>query len=81
MPFERLAISRRKQLTIVGPDGHILTNNHVVEKADDIKVLLPDKRTFKAKVIGTDPKTDVAVIKIDADHLSAITIGDSGRGV
>ena len=62
---------------IVSADGHIVTNNHVVEKADDIKVLLPDKRTFKAKVIGTDPKTDVAVIKIDAENLPVLAWGDS----
>src|SRR5215216_874444 len=48
---------------IVSPDGYIVTNNHVVEQAEDIKVLMPDKRSLKAKVIGTDPKTDVAVIK------------------
>jgi serine protease Do len=64
---------------IVSPDGHILTNNHVVEKADEIKVLLPDKRTFKAKVIGTDPKTDVAVIKIEADRLPILSWGDSAQ--
>jgi serine protease Do len=64
---------------IVSPDGHILTNNHVVEKADEIKVLLPDKRTFKAKVIGTDPKTDVAVIKIDVDNLPVLPWGDSAQ--
>ena len=62
---------------IVSPDGHIVTNNHVVEKADEIKVLLPDKRTFKATVIGTDPKTDVAVIKIDAEDLPVLSWGDS----
>ncbi|HET7059117.1 MAG TPA: trypsin-like peptidase domain-containing protein, partial [Nitrospiraceae bacterium] len=64
---------------IVSPDGHILTNNHVVEKADEIKVLLSDKRTFKAKVIGTDPKTDVAVIKIDVDNLPVLPWGDSAQ--
>ena len=64
---------------IVSADGHILTNNHVVEKADDIKVLLPDKRTFTAKVVGTDPKTDVAVIKIDATNLPVLAWGDSSQ--
>ena len=64
---------------IVSAEGHIITNNHVVEKADEIKVLLPDKRTFKAKVIGTDPKTDVAVIKIDATNLPVLSWGDSGQ--
>lgn len=64
---------------IVSPDGYILTNNHVVEQADEIKVLLPDKRSFKAKVIGTDPKTDVAVIKIDASNLPVLPWGDSSQ--
>lgn len=64
---------------IVSADGYILTNNHVVEQADDIKVLLPDKRTFKAKIVGTDPKTDVAVIKIDARDLPTLVWGDSSQ--
>jgi len=64
---------------IVSPDGYILTNNHVVEGADELNVLLPDSREFKAKVIGTDPKTDVAVIKIDADHLATAILADSDK--
>jgi serine protease Do len=64
---------------IISPDGYIITNNHVVESATDVEVTLPDRREFKAKVIGTDPKTDVAVIKIEADHLPAITVGDSSK--
>ncbi len=51
---------------IVSDDGYILTNNHVVEKADEVTVTLLDKEEFKAKVVGTDPKTDIALIKIDA---------------
>ncbi len=62
---------------IVREDGYILTNNHVVENADTIKVTLPDKQEFDAKVIGTDPKADVAVIKIDGKHLPIATLGDS----
>ena len=54
---------------IVSPDGYILTNNHVVADADKLKVTLLDKRVFKAKVIGRDPTTDVAVIKIDGEQL------------
>src|SRR4030066_2428123 len=50
---------------IVSSDGYILTNNHVVKDADEINVLLSDKREFKGKVIGSDPKTDIAVIKIE----------------
>ncbi len=62
---------------IVSCDGYILTNNHVIRDADEIKVLLPDKREFQGKVIGTDPKTDIAVIKIDAEELPVIIWGDS----
>ena len=64
---------------IVMPDGYIVTNNHVVEGADEIKVTLADKRSFKAKVIGTDPKTDVAVVKIEATNLPALKWGDSSQ--
>lgn len=64
---------------IVSPNGYILTNNHVVEGADELKVALADEREFKGKIIGTDPKTDVAVIKIEAEGLPTITIADSDR--
>jgi Do/DeqQ family serine protease len=64
---------------IISPDGYILTNNHVVEGADELKVGLTDDREFIAKVIGTDPKTDVAVIKIEADHLPTVTLADSDK--
>ncbi len=63
---------------IVNQEGYILTNSHVVEKADEINVMLPDKREFTAEVIGTDPKSDVAVIKIDAEKtLPVVELGDS----
>ena len=64
---------------IVSPDGYILTNNHVVEKATDIKVQLADKREFSGKVIGTDPQTDIAVVKIADTGLPTITFGDSSK--
>ncbi len=64
---------------IVSDDGYIVTNNHVVEKAQEIKVLLTNKRDYKAKVIGADPKTDIAVIKIDATGLPALPWGDSNK--
>ena len=64
---------------VVSTDGYILTNNHVVEGATDVRVTLPDRREFKAKVIGTDPKTDIAVIKIDAANLPLLTIGNSSK--
>jgi len=62
---------------IVSQDGYILTNNHVVKDADKITVKLLDGREQKAKLIGTDPQTDVAVIKIEADNLPVVQLGDS----
>ena len=64
---------------IVSPDGYIITNNHVIAKADEIKVLLNDKREFTGKVVGTDPKTDIAVVKINAKNLPTIPWGDSDK--
>ena len=64
---------------IVSPDGYILTNNHVIDKATDIKVMLSDKRQFVGKVVGADPKTDIAVVKIEATGLPTITLGDSSK--
>lgn len=61
---------------IVSNDGYILTNAHVVRGADEVEVKLIDKRTFSAKVIGADSRTDVAVIKITADRLPAVKLGD-----
>ncbi|MTW03489.1 Do family serine endopeptidase [Pseudoduganella ginsengisoli] len=60
---------------IVSPAGYILTNNHVVDAADDIQVVLPDGRKSKAKVVGTDPETDLAVIQIGLDKLPVIVLG------
>jgi serine protease Do len=62
---------------IVSEDGYILTNNHVIKNADKIRITLLDKREFKAEVVGTDPKTDVAVLRIKAKDLPVIKIGDS----
>ncbi len=59
--------------------GYILTNNHVVENADEINITLKDQRTFVAKVVGTDPASDVAVIQVTADDLVAMPLGDSTR--
>jgi serine protease Do len=61
---------------IISPDGFILTNAHVVDSADEINVRLTDKREFKAKVIGADKRTDVALIKIDATGLPVVRMGD-----
>lgn len=62
---------------IVSSDGYIATNNHVVEAAEEIEVVLNDKRTFPARIIGRDPNTDLALLKIDADALPAIVFGSS----
>jgi serine protease Do len=64
---------------IVGADGHILTNAHVVEGADEVMVKLADKREYKAKVLGADKRTDVALIKIEASNLQVAKLGDSAR--
>jgi Do/DeqQ family serine protease len=62
---------------IVSSEGYLLTNNHVIEGADDIEVMLTDGRQARAKLVGTDPETDVAVLKIALDKLPAITFGDA----
>jgi serine protease Do len=64
---------------IVTPNGYILTNSHVVNGATDVRVTLGDKREFKARIIGTDPQTDVAVLSIAASGLPAIVVGDSSK--
>src|SRR5438034_3246639 len=64
---------------IVTPDGHIITNNHVIDGARELTVTLPDKREFKGKVIGTDPKTDLALIKVEARDLPYVAWGDSSK--
>ena len=64
---------------IVSPEGYILTNNHVVDGATEVRVTLSDKREFKARVVGTDPKTDLAVLKIDSSNLPTVAIGDSDK--
>src|SRR5690606_23369599 len=62
---------------IVSPDGVILTNAHVVQGADEVTVKLQDRREFRAKVLGSDPRTDVAVLKIDAKNLPVAPLGKS----
>ena len=61
---------------IVSADGYLLTNNHVIDGADDIEVMLNDGRQARAKLVGTDPETDVAVLKIELDRLPTISFGD-----
>lgn len=62
---------------IISSDGYIVTNNHVIDKSDKIKVTLNDKRSFDAKLIGTDPSTDLALLKIEEENLPTINIGNS----
>jgi serine protease Do len=64
---------------IITHDGYILTNNHVVDKATQVKVFLSNKQEYPAKVVGTDSKTDIAVVKIQADNLPTVTFGDSSK--
>ena len=64
---------------IISPDGYILTNNHVVADADEILVRLPDRSEYKAKLVGADPRTDVALLKIDAKNLPTLKIGNSDQ--
>src|SRR4030095_5257401 len=62
---------------IVSPDGYIVTNAHVVDGAKEVTVRLTDHREFEAKVLGSDPKTDVAVLKIDANNLATAPLGSA----
>lgn len=64
---------------IISPDGFVLTNAHVVDGADDVYVTLTDKREYKAKIIGLDKRTDVAVVKIEGSNLPRLTIGDPNK--
>jgi len=64
---------------IISDDGYILTNNHVVDEADQLTVFLQDRRSFEAEVVGRDPFTDVAVIKIEADKLTKLNFGNSAE--
>jgi len=82
MPLREFGTPRQQGIgsgVIASKDGKILTNNHVVDGADEVKVALQDGREFTAKVVGRDPKTDVAVIKIDAKDLPAVPMADSDK--
>lgn len=79
-PFEHRG-PRRGQGSgvIISPDGYILTNNHVIAKAREVSVTLPDKREFKGQIVGTDPKTDLAVVKVNGQDLPAVPWGDATK--
>jgi serine protease Do len=82
MPRRNMEIPRQQGIgsgVIVTKDGYVLTNNHVVDGADEVKVALQDGREFTARVIGRDPKSDVAVIKIEAKDLPAVQLADSDK--
>src|SRR5580704_2953438 len=64
---------------IVNPDGYILTNDHVISGASDIEVFTQDKKKYKAKLVGTDSMTDIAVLKIEASNLPSLTLGNSSN--
>ncbi|MBA3913418.1 MAG: trypsin-like peptidase domain-containing protein, partial [Acidobacteriales bacterium] len=64
---------------VISPDGYIVTNNHVVDGAVDVRVTFSDRRIFPAKVVGTDPLTDLAVIKVDGHNLPSVPWGDSTK--
>ena len=78
-PQERVEQSLGSGVIVDAAKGYVLTNNHVVGGADDIRVTLQDGRSFKGKLIGTDPDTDVAVVQIPADHLQALPLADSSQ--
>lgn len=83
--FDMPESSRRERVPGVGSgfliskDGYIITNNHVVSKAINVKIKILDDREYKAEIIGTDPKTDLALLKIKADNLPYIELGDSNK--
>jgi serine protease Do len=80
MPKEDLRQQSLGSGFVLNPEGYIVTNNHVVEKADEIKVILSNETELKAKVVGRDPKTDVALLKVDSPKpLKSVVLGDSDQ--
>jgi serine protease Do/serine protease DegQ len=79
VPRERESQSLGSGVIIDAEKGYVMTNNHVIDKADEITVTLGDRRNFTAKVIGTDPEVDLAVIQIDAENLTAVPLADSNK--
>ena len=79
VPRERVEQSLGSGVIVDAKRGFILTNNHVIAKADEISVTLRDGRKYKAKLVGTDPASDIAVIHIEAENLTAVPLGDSGK--
>lgn len=79
IPQERINESLGSGVIIDARQGLVLTNHHVIENADDVQVTLADGRTFKAEFLGSDADTDIALIRIPAENLTAIQLGDSGK--
>ncbi|MHB8744151.1 MAG: DegQ family serine endoprotease, partial [Sulfuricaulis sp.] len=79
VPIEREEQSLGSGVIVDAKHGYILTNNHVIAKADEINVTLHDGRKYKAKLVGTDPASDIAVIQIKAEGLTAVSLGNSGQ--
>src|SRR3569832_1255692 len=78
-PRERMTQSLCSGVIVDAKNGYVLTNNHVVDKADEITVSLKDGRSFTATLVGKDPEADVAVVRIEADKLTAVPFADSSR--
>lgn len=79
IPRERKTQALGSGVIVDAKHGYVLTNNHVVAKADEITVTLKDGRSFKAKLVGTDPETDIAVVQIPAKNLTAVPLADSDK--
>ena len=79
VPREREVLSAGSGVIVDGAQGYVLTNNHVVANAQEIQVTLKDGRSFPARLIGSDPETDIALLRIDAQNLTAVAMGDSDR--
>ncbi len=77
-PTERKVMAAGSGVIIDAAKGYVMTNNHVIDHADKIVITLKDGRTFTGKLVGTDPGTDIAVVKIPAEDLTALPLGDSG---
>ena len=78
-PMPRRQMSAGSGVIVDADNGYVLTNNHVVENGDRIVVTLKDRRQFEAELIGSDPGTDIALLQIEADDISALELGDSDR--
>jgi Do/DeqQ family serine protease len=79
VPRQRDVLSAGSGVIVDARRGHVLTNSHVVANADEVQVTLKDRRTYPARLVGSDPETDIALLELDAPNLTAVPLGDSGR--